>query len=105
MVPSVFCTIYQAAGLDYVGIMHNGGRAMIRINVTIMFERQAGRLFGSQGALALAKLGLDVITVKRKARYFAFRGSRAEQREHRAAIAPFAQAVPPDALRLVATQT
>ena len=78
-------TIYQAAGFDYVGVMRAGGRALVRVNGTLMSERQAGRLAGTRGALA--RLGFDVIPVERKGRYFVFRGAPREQARHRAAIA------------------
>ena len=78
-------TIYQAAGFDYVGIMRAGGRALVRVNGRHISERQAGRLAGSRGARALAKLGFDANPVQRRARYFAFRGR--ERKQLRAAIA------------------
>jgi hypothetical protein len=80
-------TIYQACGFDYVGVMRGGGRALVSINGKRMSERQAGRLAGTQGALALAQLGFDATTRPRPGRYFAFRGSRKERRQLRAAIA------------------
>ena len=52
-------TIYQACGFDYVGTMRGGGRTLVRINGKAMSERQAGRLTGTQGARALARLGFD----------------------------------------------
>jgi hypothetical protein len=79
-------TVYQACGFDYVGVMRQGGRALIHANGTAMSERQAGRLARTQGARALARLGFDVTSVPRRARYFAFRGSAAERKRNRAAI-------------------
>jgi hypothetical protein len=79
--------IYQACGFDFVGVMRAGGRSLVRLNGKIMSERQAGRLTGTRGARALAKLGFDAIPVPRRERYFAFRGSKRERQQHRAAIA------------------
>jgi hypothetical protein len=79
-------SIYQACGFDYVGTMRSGGRARILINGAPISERQAGRIAGTQGARTLARLGFDASTTPRCERYFAFRGSRHEQRELRAAI-------------------
>ena len=80
-------TIYQAAGFDFVGVMRAGRRASIRLNGKHLSERQAGRLAGTQGARALARLGFDAISVPRRARYFAFRGDRHERERNRSAIA------------------
>ena len=80
-------TVYQACGFDYVGIMRPGGRTRVVINGTQISERQAGRIAGTRGARALAQLGFDAVPAPRIARYFAFRGSRRERRELRAAIA------------------
>jgi hypothetical protein len=77
-------TVCQAAGFDYVGLMHQGGRTLVRINGWTMWERQAGRLTGTQGARALARLGFDAVPVPRRARYFAFRGDRWTRAHHRA---------------------
>jgi hypothetical protein len=79
-------TIYQACGFDFVGTMRGGGRALIQLNGKHISERQAGRLVGTRGAHALAKLGFDAITVPRRERYFVFRGTRSERKELRAAI-------------------
>jgi hypothetical protein len=87
-------TIYQACGFDYVGVMRQGGRALVRVNGKHMSDRQAGRLAGTQGARALAKLGFDAVPVPRRARYFAFRGDRRERARHRAAIAGLIQPYP-----------
>ena len=72
-------TIYQACGFDYVGVMRPGGRSLTRVNGKAMSERQAGRLTGTRGARALARLGFDTIAVPRRARYFAFRGRERKQ--------------------------
>ena len=87
-------TIYQAAGFDYVGVMRQGGRALVRVNGKHMSERQAGRLAGTRGARALGKLGFDAISMPRRARYFAFRGGKQERRRDRAAIAHLLQPYP-----------
>ena len=79
-------TIYQACGFDYVGTMRQGGRALIRVNGKHLSERQVGRLVGTRGARALARLGFDAIPVPRRARYFAFRGSKQQRKHNRAAI-------------------
>ena len=80
-------TIYQACGFDFVGIMRPGGRALVRVNGKTMSERQAGSLVGTQGVDALARLGFDAVPTARKGRYFAFRGTRAERKQLRGAIA------------------
>ena len=80
-------TIYQACGFDFVGVMRQGGRSLIRINGKHVSERQAGRLAGTRGARALAALGFDAVPVPRRGRYFAFRGSKHDQRRNRDAIA------------------
>jgi hypothetical protein len=82
-----FGTIYQACGFDYVGAMTAGSRALIRIDGRTLSERQAGRLAGTRGARALAKLGFDAQPVPRRGRYFAFRGPRRERERYRDAIA------------------
>ena len=67
--------------------MRNGGRAAVLVNGKQMSERQAGRLAGTRGPpRAMAKLGFDASAVPRRARYFAFRGSKDERRKLRAAI-------------------
>src|SRR5262245_22770972 len=52
-------TIYQAAGFHFVGIMRPGGRALVALNGKRLSERQAGRIAGTRGARALARLGFD----------------------------------------------
>jgi hypothetical protein len=78
--------IYQACGFDYCGIMRAGGRAAVAINGKRISERQAGRLAGTRGVRALAALGFDAVAVPRRGRYFAFRGTRQERKQLRAAI-------------------
>jgi hypothetical protein len=87
-------TIYQACGFDYVGTMRGGGRSLTRVNGKALSERQAGRLAGTQGPRALARLGFDAISVPRRARYFAFRGDRHERERNRSAIAHLLQPYP-----------
>jgi predicted nucleic acid-binding Zn ribbon protein len=87
-------TVYQAAGFDFVGTMQKGGRAVVRLNGKYVSERQAGRLAGTQGPRALARLGFDAISVPRRARYFAFRGDRHERERNRSAIAHLLQPYP-----------
>ena len=77
----------KPCGFDYVGVMHPGRRALIRINGKTMSERVAGQLAGTQGVRALARLGFDVISVPRRARYFTFRGDKQERKRNRAVIA------------------
>jgi hypothetical protein len=79
--------VYQAAGFDYVGTMCAGGRALVSVNGKRISERQAGQLAGTRGSHALAKLGFDASPVQRRGRYFAFRGTRRERGQLRAAIA------------------
>jgi len=74
--------------------MRAGGRALVRLNGKQLSERQAGRLAGTRGARALAKLGFDASPGARKERYFAFRGLRTERRQLRAAIAHLIKAYP-----------
>jgi hypothetical protein len=64
-----------------------GDVGVVRIGGTAISERQAYRLAGTRGARSLAQLGFDASAVPRRARYFAFRGRRAERRAHRAQIA------------------
>jgi hypothetical protein len=45
-------------------------------------------------ARALARLGFDAVSVPRRGRYFGFRGSGAEQKQLRAAIAHLIQSYP-----------
>jgi hypothetical protein len=43
-------TVYQGAGVDYVGVMRAGGRAAVAINGHRISERQASPLAGTRGA-------------------------------------------------------
>jgi hypothetical protein len=78
--------VYQAAGFHFVGVMRQGGRALVSINGKLISERQARRIAGTRGAKALARLGFDASPVPRRSRYFAFRGTREVRRELHAAI-------------------
>jgi hypothetical protein len=86
--------VYQAAGFVYVGVMHRGGRAQVSINGKRLSERSVVRKAGTRGAHALAKLGFDAISVPRKERYFAFRGSHRDRRQLREAIAALVKPYP-----------
>jgi hypothetical protein len=87
-------TVYQAAGFDFVGTMRKGGRTLIRHGDKILSERQVGRLAGTQGARALARLGFNAVPIARRARYFCFIGDRHERTRNRAAIAHLLQPYP-----------
>jgi hypothetical protein len=87
-------TIYQACGFDYVATMRHGGRTLIRHGDKILSERQVGRIAGTQGARALARLGFDAVPVARRARYFCFIGDRHERASNRAAIAHLIRSYP-----------
>jgi hypothetical protein len=87
-------TVYQACGFDYVGQMTAGSRLRIHDSGATISERQARRRYGTSAIAALEARGLTVERVPRPSRYFAFRGSRGEQRELRAAIADRAQPYP-----------
>jgi len=81
-------TIYQAAGFDYVGTMTAGGRVLVRDHVgRSVSGRQARRRFGTESVHALRSLGIEAMPVARRGRYFAFLGSKVEQRTLRAAVA------------------
>jgi hypothetical protein len=83
--------IYKAAGFIAAGVMANKGRrrrVLIRYRGKMLSERSARRRFGTSSARRLAKLGFKVETVPRRSRYFAFRGSRREQRQLRLALVP-----------------
>jgi hypothetical protein len=64
--------IYQACGFDYVGVMRSGGRAQVSINGKRLSERQAGRLVGTRGGHALAKLGFDATPRRAKSAFSPF---------------------------------
>jgi hypothetical protein len=81
-------TIYQAAGFDYVGQMSKGGNraSIITADGKHLSNRQAYQLYGTRGIQALRDMGHTVISVPRKARYFAFCGTKKENKELRKAI-------------------
>ena len=96
-------TIYQACGFAYVGVMRSGGRVLIRRHDgSTLSGRQARRRFGTEGVSALRALGLDAVPVPRRARYFAFRGSRAERRRLRLAIQRLVKPYPTRVLKSAA---
>ena len=78
-------TIYQACGFEFVGVMRQGGRAHVRVNGKSMSERQAA---ASRARRALTPWRGSALTRpdRRKGRYFAFLGPRAERQRLRAAI-------------------
>jgi predicted nucleic acid-binding Zn ribbon protein len=87
--------IYRAAGFDFVGIMTRGGRAAITLpDGTRISERTARRLVGTGGARALARMGFDAVSVPRRERVFAFRGTRREQRALRESISALVKPYP-----------
>ena len=80
-------TIYQACGFDYVGVMAPGKRNVFtKPDGNQISERTARDLYGTGNVKRLEEMGLEVQYVKRKARYFAFVGSKKEKRENRKAI-------------------
>lgn len=80
-------TIYQACGFDYVGVMGPGKRVVfIKPNGDQISERTARDLYGTGNIKLLEEKGLKAEYVKRKARYFGFRGTKKEQKELRKAI-------------------
>ena len=75
-------TIYQAAGFEFVRMNGNGGK--------FMADGFGSRALRRQGLMSKADIELAGLRPERqlaKGRYFAFRGPRAVQRRHRAAIA------------------
>lgn len=92
--------IYRAAGFHSVGVMATGGRrVLVRYRGKWLSERSARRHFGTASARQLAKLGFKVETVPRRARYFAFRGTRREQRDLCAQMQTLAAMPVPSGLR------
>lgn len=80
-------TLYQACGFDYVGKMSVGGKRASLVGAGgHLSGRQLGRQYGTRGVESLKKLGVPAYAVGRKARYFAFRGTRKEVKIHRMAI-------------------
>jgi hypothetical protein len=59
-----------------------------------MSERQAYDIYGTRSIKKFRELGLTVVSVPRKRRYFAFRGSKKEQKELRQKIAHLLQPYP-----------
>jgi hypothetical protein len=79
--------IYQASGFSYVGVMAPGKRNVFtKPDGNQISERTARDLYGTGNVKLLEEQGLKVEYVKRKARYFAFLGSKKEKRENRKAI-------------------
>ena len=75
--------------------MSKGQRAHIRrLDGTTLSGRNALRKFGTSGWKALAAQGIDAKPVARRARYFAFRGTRQEQKLLLASIAHLIQPYP-----------
>jgi hypothetical protein len=82
-----FGGVFAAAGFVHVGVMCDGGRALIHFQGRVVSEREARRRWGTCGRRELARLGIRSVAVPRRARVFAFRGSRREQAQLREAIA------------------
>jgi DNA methylase len=80
--------IYQACGWDFCGLLSKGGNraSIITPDGKRISSRDAANLYGTRSVNELREIGLDVRSDPRKARYFAFIGSRREQRENRKAI-------------------
>jgi hypothetical protein len=80
--------IYQACGFDYVGVMSKGGNkaSIIAPDGKHMSERGAYSIYGTRSIEKLENMGLNVASVPRKGRYFAFRGSKKERKELRSRI-------------------
>jgi hypothetical protein len=82
-------TIYQACGFFFVGVMSNARskRASIVLpDGKHRSEREAYRIYGTRSIEKLEDMGLTVLSVPRKNRYFAFRGSKKERKDLRARI-------------------
>ena len=96
-------TIYQACGFAYVGVMRSGGRVLIRRHDgSTLSGRQARCRFGTESVHRLRALGIEAMLVPRRARYFAFRGSRAERRRLRLAIQRLVKPYPTRVLKSAA---
>lgn len=89
-------TIYQACGFDYVGQMSKGGNraSILEPDGKHLSERQAYARYGTRSIKKLRELGLTVVSVPRKNRYFGFTGSKKEMRENRKAIEHLLQPYP-----------
>ncbi|MBS1828801.1 MAG: hypothetical protein JST93_26095 [Acidobacteria bacterium] len=81
-------TIYQAAGMIFVGVMSRGGNraSIIKPDGKRISSRDAYDLYGTRSVSRLREMGLDVRSEQRKGRYFAFLGSKREQAENRKKI-------------------
>lgn len=84
-------TIYQACGFDYVGAMAERNakqprKCLLLSNGDRITERQARQQHGSIKNACAVIPGSSRLFLEYKARYFAFRGNRAEIKRHRAAI-------------------
>jgi len=80
-------TIYQACNFHYVGVMSKGGKivSFVRAGKKVS-ARQTKRDYGTRGRGAADLGALGFSESERKGRYFCFRGSRAAQKKHLAAI-------------------
>ncbi|MCZ2153415.1 MAG: hypothetical protein LC114_05875 [Bryobacterales bacterium] len=89
-------TIYQAAGMTFVGVMSKGGNraSIIKPDGKRISSRDAYDLYGTRSVSRLREMGLDVRSERRKSRYFAFRGSKREQAENRMKIQHLIQPFP-----------
>jgi hypothetical protein len=80
-------TIYQAANFSFCGTLSKGNMAsIIKPDGKRISDREAFRLYGTRSIRALREMGLEVRSVPRKGRYFAFLGSKREQKENRKQI-------------------
>jgi hypothetical protein len=87
--------LYQATNFDFVQMKGSGNRAsIIGPDGKHMSDRQAYDIYGTRSIKKLRKLGLNVVSVPRKNRYFAFLGSKKEKRENRRAIEHLIQPYP-----------
>jgi hypothetical protein len=82
--------VYQAAGFDFAPMAAPGGRYRVRSR-----SSRSLRSAGMATKAAIEAAGLKPSHEHHKGRYFAFRGSPAVQRTHRAAIAHLVRAYPP----------
>lgn len=81
-------TIYQACGFDYVGVMSKGGNrsSIITPDGKHVSERMAYTLYGTRSIKKLSEMGMNVIAVARKGRYFGFCGNKKENKLNQKAI-------------------
>src|ERR1022692_2595669 len=69
--------LYQAANFAFVQMKGSGNRAsIIGPDGKHMSDRQAYDIYGTRSIKKLRELGLNVVSVPRKNRYFAFLGSK-----------------------------